>query len=68
MNIITDSVRPDTLTKGDYIFNQSSKSWEPVKDAYWSEEQQIYVVYCGPQGGAMHTYDHGVKVTRQRYY
>ena len=68
MNILTESVRPDTLTKGDYIFNPSSNKWEPVKDAYWSENIQRYVIYCGPMGGAMHTYGAGVKVNRQRYY
>lgn len=68
MNIHTEAVRPDTLTKGDYVYNPSSLCWEPVQDAYWSEAIQRYVVYCGPMGGAMHLYGASEKVNRQRYY
>lgn len=68
MNIKTDKVRPDTLSKGDYIFDPNTKKWEPVKSVYWSESNQIYVVYCGALGLIMHTYGASVKVWRQRYY
>jgi hypothetical protein len=68
MNIKTESVRPDTLTKGDYVFNPLSNHWEPVQDAYWSEQNQIYVVWCGPLGHVLHTYGKDCKVNRQRCY
>lgn len=68
MNISTEFVRPDTLTRDDYIFDPKSAKWQPVRDAYWSEDNQIFVVYCGPLGLIMHTYGPGERVTRQRYY
>jgi hypothetical protein len=68
MNIITESVRPDTLTSGDFVFNPLSAKWEPVRDTYWSEDTQRYVVWMGPLGHVMHTYGASEKVNRQRYY
>jgi len=60
--------RPDRLTKGDYVYDPNTKNWEPVKDAYWSELIQRYVVYCGPLGGCMHTHLRGSTVQARRYY
>lgn len=69
MNIKTTAgVRPDTLTKGDYLYNPKSQAWEPVKDAYWSEKAQRYIVWLGPLGHVMHTYGKGVTVTKRNYY
>lgn len=67
-NIKTAKVRPDQLTKGDKIWNPLSRYWEPVQEAYWSEQMQRYVVYCGPLGEAMHTYAVGCMVEKQVCY
>lgn len=69
MNIVNATVRPDTLTaKTDYVFNPSSKRWEVVFDAYWSDAQQLYIVRLGPLGSVMHLYGRGARVRTQRYY
>lgn len=68
MNIVNGYKRPDQLTDGDYIFNPSSKRMEPVKNAYWSDITQNYVVWVGPLGMSMHLYSKGLKVHYQRYY
>ena len=60
--------RPDTLTSGDHVYNPTSKAWEPVTSAYWSEQNQVFVVNCGPLGHVIHTYGARVKVTARRYY
>lgn len=67
MNIVTTSKRPDQLTQGDHVYHPASKRWEPVKDAYWSQESQRYVVWLGPLGMSMHLYGPGAKVNAQRY-
>lgn len=71
MNIKTELERPDRLMAGvDHLFDPGSKRWEPVKQAYWSEEGQCYVVYLGvlPDAGPMHIYGAGARVWTQRYY
>lgn len=71
MNIINIDLRPDQLTAGlDHIYDPNSRRWEPVKDAYWSEVSQRYVVYLGTlkEAGPMHLYMPGARVNSQRYY
>lgn len=67
-NVTIEAMRPDKLTKGDYIFSPSSKCWEPVKDAYWSEDSQRYVVWCGPLGMQLQLFDSGSLCRVKRYY
>ena len=69
MNIVDATVRPDVLmAKVDYVFNPCSKAWEIVYNAYWSEDQQRFIVWLGPQGTILHVYGRGARVRRQRYY
>ena len=70
MNIITTVVRPDTLTKGDYVYSTLSKCWEPVKDAYWDEQHQRYFVTTGclPDCGGMMVFGRGIMVEKRNYY
>lgn len=71
MNIVTVKERPDRLTAGvDHLYDPNSRRWEPVKDAYWSEESQRYVVFLGvlKDAGPMHLYPAGARVHTQRYY
>ena len=68
MNRVQQYKRPDQLTSGDYIWNPSSKRQEPVKEAYWSDDSQRYVVWVGPLGMSMHLYGRGTKVLTTRFY
>jgi len=73
MNTITETVRPDTLTKGDYVYNHLSGQWEPVTAAYWDEQKQRYVVTFGTRsdlttGRGVHTYQRGQLATKKRFY
>ena len=68
MNRVQQYKHPDQLTSGDYIWNPSSKQQEPVKDAYWSDDSQRYVVWVGPLGMSMHLYERGAKVLTTRFY
>lgn len=69
MNIVNDTVKPEILTaKIDHVFNLLSKSWEIVYDVYWSEDQQRFIVWLGPQGTILHVYGRNARVRTQRYY
>ena len=68
MNIINKEIRPDTFMPGDHVYDPRSGKWEIIKDAYWSDTQQRYVVYCDPNGDTLHTYERGMKINVQRYY
>lgn len=71
MRIINKTMRPDELAAGgDYLFNPLSKAWEPVQEAYWSDDIQRYYVLIGPLKGygSIQTYAQGARVTAQRYY
>ena len=54
----------------DYLYNELSKSWEPVQTAYWSDSLHGYYVLIGTLKGygTIHTYPPDSLVLAQRYY